>query len=78
MKPLLIVAIVALVGCRTPPIACDAHLTPINPVTRPASGTTSNTRAPVPPATAQPGAPAQPLAVVQPPAAVQPPQGSGR
>jgi len=34
MKPLLIVAIVALVGCRTPPVACDVHLTPINLVAK--------------------------------------------
>jgi uncharacterized lipoprotein YajG len=50
MKLLLIVAIVLLAGCRTPPVACDAHLTPINAVTKPQAATEGKPNSAVQPA----------------------------
>ena len=55
MRPLLIIAILALVACRTAPVACDAHLTPINPVAKPAAVTDGGKQA----LAAQPAARAQ-------------------
>jgi hypothetical protein len=35
MRALITLLILGLAGCSTEPVACDAHLTPINPVAKP-------------------------------------------
>ena len=38
MKTLLLVTFLMLEACSTKPVQCDAHLSPINPPSKPSSG----------------------------------------
>jgi hypothetical protein len=65
MRVFITVLILGLAGCSTEPVACDAHLTPINAVAKPSPDWGNK-----PDAAARLGAPAQPAAGKR--------QGSGR